>query len=90
MKDPQGPVIDVETLAPAHGFREAVAFGLRDVQAGVDVGALALRHRVDGGDVVATLRSFPDDVVCGDDGRFRLTRRGTRFADRVARAVLQG
>lgn len=98
LPDPPGAAHDDETLAPAHAFRESVAFGLRDLAAGVDLDALARRHRVPegAGAVRAALerevrhRSLGSELgdVVERSGRFHLTERGARFADRVARAVL--
>lgn len=81
---------DVEVLEPAHAFREATAFGLRDLGAGVDVDALAALHRTS---VTSRVRkALADAIARGDaaaDGdRVRLTRQGARFADRVGRDVL--
>ncbi len=92
--DPLRAAIDVEELEPAHALREAVAFGLRDLAAGVDLAALARRHAVPAGarvldDVRAALDAAAaagDLIIDGD--RARLTSKGARFADRVARAVL--
>jgi oxygen-independent coproporphyrinogen-3 oxidase len=82
---------DVEILEPAHALREAIAFGLRDLGAGVDVAQLAALHHADL--TAATEASLQracerGDVVSGPDRRLRLTARGARFADRVARDVL--
>jgi oxygen-independent coproporphyrinogen-3 oxidase len=88
--DPTTAAADVEQLAPAHALREAVAFGLRDMIAGVDVGALAALHRTRVPRALArTLVSACErgDVI-DDGGVFRLTPRGARFADGVARDVL--
>lgn len=116
LPDPAGAAHEDEMLSPRHAFLEAVAFGLRDLLVGVDVGALAARHRLapkSSGNtpahpitdrlsdpltdpltdplidaVVTALASLGDDVIRGPDGRFRLSARGARFADRAARAVL--
>jgi oxygen-independent coproporphyrinogen-3 oxidase len=80
-----------ERLEPAHAFREAVAFGLRDLGVGVDVMALAALHRtpVSTGVVAALDAAIArGDAERGDDGRIRLTRQGARFADRAGREVL--
>lgn len=87
--DPAAAAHEGETLAPAHAFRESVAFGLRDLAAGVDVDDLARRHRVNSG--AAAMRTALEregELVEERDGRFRLSARGARFADRLARAVL--
>lgn len=81
---------DVEVLAPDHALREAIAFGLRDKDHGVDVDDFARLHV---SPVTPALRAALDGAVAaGDvraaDGRFFLTDQGVRFADRVARAVL--
>jgi oxygen-independent coproporphyrinogen III oxidase len=82
---------DVELLEPAHALREAIAFGLRDLGAGVDVTQLATLHRTSLTDAIqASLERARErgDVQGGLDGRLRLTKTGARFADRVARDVL--
>lgn len=90
--DPAGADHDDEVLAPEHAFREAVAFGLRDLEAGVDVDRLAALHQtvvpVDVARTIATAIARGD--VFGSTPVFRLTRQGARFADRVARDVLVG
>lgn len=69
----------IEVLAPERALLEWIAFGLRDIAAGVQ----APPH------VVPTLRSLGDDVVYLEaTDRWHLTHKGARFADRVARAVL--
>jgi len=90
--DPAGAAHDEEVLEPEHAFREAVAFGLRDLEAGVDVERLARLHRtvvpVDVQRTIATAIARGD--VVGSTPVFRLTMQGARFADRVARDVLVG
>lgn len=81
---------DVEVLAADHALREAIAFGLRDKDHGVDVEAFGRLHRTP---VTAGLRAALDGAVAAGDvradgGRYFLTDQGVRFADRVARAVL--
>jgi oxygen-independent coproporphyrinogen-3 oxidase len=87
--DPARAAHEVETLEPAHAFREAVAFGLRDILAGVDVDEVAARHRVpaEASAVTRVLAGFAHEVE-RRGSRFHLTGTGARFADRVARAVL--
>ena len=90
--DPAAAAHDDETLEPEHAFREAVAFGLRDLDAGVDVERLAHLHQtVVPVDVARTLSTAiaRGDVV-GTTPVFGLTMQGARFADRVARDVLGG
>lgn len=80
-----------ETLAPAHALREAVAFGLRDLAAGIDLEELAARRSADPSPIAAALCAARDrgEVTDEDVGRrWRLTPLGARFADRVARDVL--
>jgi coproporphyrinogen III oxidase-like Fe-S oxidoreductase len=94
LRDPAGAAHDDEELMPEHALREAAAFGLRDLLAGVDLPRLAARHRVSGSpDVLRDLERALDRAVAdGDVERHgdvvRLTSRGARFADRVARALL--
>jgi putative oxygen-independent coproporphyrinogen III oxidase len=79
-----------EELAPAHALLEGVAFGLRDLAAGVDVAALASLHRVP--DPAFVVRALAPGQARGHverrGDRFALTALGARFADGVARDVL--
>lgn len=77
----------VEELAPPHAFLEAVAFGLRDMLAGVNLSSV--------GQAAAPARHAVERELERHDGlaekraeRWHLTPRGARFADRLARAVL--
>jgi putative oxygen-independent coproporphyrinogen III oxidase len=94
LRAPANPVAEYEVLEPAHALREAIAFGLRDLAAGVDVAALAALHRASVGPALAaalaTATARGDvEAVDGDGSRIhRLTPRGARFADGVAREVL--
>ena len=88
--DPAQAEADLERLEPAHALREAVAFGLRDLWAGVDVAALAALHKTE---VPASLRAVLEAAASRGDVRVDgeaawLTAKGARFADRVAREVL--
>jgi coproporphyrinogen III oxidase-like Fe-S oxidoreductase len=90
--NPAGAAHEDEILAPAHALREGVAFGLRDLLAGVDVAALAEERGV--GETTSVLEVLGAAVLRGDlaegpgPARFRLTEQGALFADRVARDVL--
>ncbi len=90
LADPACAAHDDESLTPAHALREGVAFGLRDLAAGVDLHALMALHRVNGADDV--VRALAVGVTRGDverrGERYHLTPQGARFADRVARDVL--
>jgi oxygen-independent coproporphyrinogen-3 oxidase len=92
LADPIAAAHDDEVLECEHALREAIAFGLRDLASGIDLAALSTLHKTAvPGDVARTLeqaRTRGDVLVDGD--RCRLTRRGARFADRVARDVLVG
>lgn len=80
-----------EQLAPAEAFLEAVAFGLRDMAAGVNVDALAARHHLRSGEPVHQELARHDGLVVRSERAqqtWHLTPRGARFADRVARAIL--
>jgi oxygen-independent coproporphyrinogen-3 oxidase len=91
LADPPSAAADIETLEQDHALREATAFGLRDLVAGVDVAALALlHHTVPSRALLQALARVcgRDHVVVGGDGRFRLTGTGARFADAVAREIL--
>jgi oxygen-independent coproporphyrinogen-3 oxidase len=85
------PAHEVEILEPSHALREAIAFGLRDLGAGVDVTQLAALHRASLTDgILGSLERARErgDVQEELDGRLRLTTTGARFADRVARDIL--
>ena len=92
LPDAGGAAHDDEVLEPEHALREAIAFGLRDLEAGIDLNRLStLHHTVVPADVLKALTAA---VVRGDvvdtAPVFRLTVQGARFADRVAREVLVG
>jgi oxygen-independent coproporphyrinogen-3 oxidase len=92
LADPAGAAHEDERLSPGHALAEAIAFGLRDLVKGVDLEALAARHR---SPVPVGIERALDDAA----SRGLLTRRaravaltplGARFADAVARDVLYG
>lgn len=90
LRAPRDAGSDEERLSPDEAFTEAVAFGLRDLARGVDLGALAHRHQVS---VPSSLvRALDEGVAKGhvvrEGERVWLTTTGARFADAVARAVL--
>jgi oxygen-independent coproporphyrinogen-3 oxidase len=92
LADPVGAAHDDEVLEQEHALREAIAFGLRDLSSGVDLAALSALHHAPVPDDVrraVQLAAAREDLVVDGD-RCRLTRRGARFADRVARDVLVG
>ena len=81
-----------ELLDEDAALREGIAFGLRDLITGVDLGALARLHRTRvPEDVKQALEAAVarGDAAWGTDGRLRLTGQGARFADRVARDVVR-
>lgn len=93
MADPVSAAHELDVLEPAHALREAVAFGLRDLEAGVDLPTLARLHQLGDGGPAAAVRAVLEAArVRGDvrqrDDRYILTPTGARFADRVARDVL--
>jgi oxygen-independent coproporphyrinogen-3 oxidase len=90
LRDPLRAAHDVEVLAGADAFRESVAFGLRDLAAGVDVNVLALRHNAPARVALSVHAVLESDsaLVAVRGERCYLTSRGARFADRIARAVL--
>lgn len=91
LADPAGAAHEDETLAPEHALREAIAFGLRDLGRGVDLEALALRRRADPSAPLAALAPARarGELFEEAGGRvLRLSARGARFADRIARDVL--
>jgi oxygen-independent coproporphyrinogen-3 oxidase len=81
---------EVELLTPKDALRESLAFGLRNMVAGINPNALAARHQV----------SLPKDFLrivekfnnCGwleeSQGALRITKEGALFADAVMRDVL--
>lgn len=90
LDDPAGAAHEREVLSPGEAFHEAVAFGLRDLVAGVRLEDLAARHGVE---VPAALRGVlaaaaERRLVACSDGAICLTALGARFADAVARDVL--
>ncbi|MCC7109362.1 MAG: radical SAM family heme chaperone HemW [Deltaproteobacteria bacterium] len=89
--DPATAEHEDEVLLPPHALREAVAFGLRDLGRGVDVRALGARRHSDPQPVLAALAPAlaRGELLADDEGRvLRLSARGARFADRIARDVL--
>jgi oxygen-independent coproporphyrinogen III oxidase len=90
LAEPAGQAFEEEILGAEEAFLEAVAFGLRDVGAGVDLEALAARHRVlvpaSLGPIVA--QALDDGLLARGGEVLRLTERGARFSDAVARSVL--
>ena len=88
LADPASAEFERERLGPRAAFLEAVAFGLRDLERGVDLAALARRHGVDdAARVEARLREVGGRVERAG-GRWRLTAEGALFADGVARGLL--
>ncbi len=86
----------LEEVAAPDAFREAVAFGLRDLVAGICVDELARRHHVDKVTVDATYQTLKKAeanahvrTACRDgQTRHHLTPLGARFADAIARGLL--
>ncbi|MEM7402536.1 MAG: radical SAM family heme chaperone HemW [Myxococcota bacterium] len=79
-----------ERLEPAHALRESLAFGVRNLQAGIDPAALSRRHH---SPVPAALQhTLQQQQQRGwlqqRNGRWYLTHRGALFADAVARQLL--
>jgi oxygen-independent coproporphyrinogen-3 oxidase len=88
--DPIAAAHEDERLSPGHALAEAIAFGLRDLERGVDLDELAARHRspLPPG-ITRTLEAAERAGRLFRDGpRARLTAVGARFADAVARDVL--
>ncbi len=85
-----GAAFDEERLDPDHALLEAVAFGLRDLGAGVDVAALEERHctAAPAGLARALARCDARGFVEHRGARWFLTTIGARFADAVGRDVL--
>lgn len=86
----------VEEVDRGDAFREAVAFGLRDLVAGISLDALVARHHVGEEIVAAAQHTLAKAVANGhartDDSsgtqRHYLTPLGARFADAIARGLL--
>lgn len=88
--NPAGAPRTVEQLAQSEALCESLAFGLRDLQAGINPTALSQRHRVAlPGALLPTLRRLQR---CGwirqRRQRWHVTSRGALFADAVARELL--
>lgn len=90
LADPAGPVFEIESLPPETAFREALAFGLRDLDRGIHVNRLEQRHGVNlSKEQERELRwCVEKGWLKGSSGHYRLTQKGVLFADAVARALL--
>lgn len=102
-KDPTQATFQEEILTPEEALREALAFGLRDLQAGIDPKALAARHQValpagfhelmarfeQDGWVRSFSKPHPQPFSSNWRGeKFHMTPTGARFADAIAREIL--
>jgi putative oxygen-independent coproporphyrinogen III oxidase len=88
LADPIGAEHTVERLAPLQAAREALAFGLRDLLAGVDVDELEDRHGVTlAVDEVLRAREAMGHLK-HEGRRWWLTEAGALLADGVARDLL--
>ena len=87
---PDSAAYETEVLTSREAFLEGVAFGLRDMLAGIHLSTLTERHAISD---TSALRSVLD-VLAGYqwidwDGDFAcMTALGARFADAVAREIL--
>ncbi len=83
---------ETEVVSAADAFREAVAFGLRDLGAGISLPTLVARHQATGEQLAhvdaALAQAVAAHHVVARDGIHRLTSLGARFADAVARNIL--
>ena len=78
----------VERLEPIEAAREALAFGLRDLLAGVDVELIEARHGVTLGTDEVLLKREAMGHVRRDGRRWWLTETGALLADGIARDIL--
>lgn len=90
-RDPQFTPSSCEVLPPLSAFKEALAFGVRDMRMGVDPACLAQRHSIE---IPAELsievsRLVDANYIYRKETRLYLTPRGALFADAVSRAFLQ-
>jgi oxygen-independent coproporphyrinogen-3 oxidase len=79
-----------EVLPSAYALLESIAFGLRDLLGGVELGVLALKHRcqVPQSAQQALERAIGKGWVLKVGGIYSLTQLGVRFSDAVARDIL--
>ncbi len=89
-KKPASLQTEEETLLPEQAFLEALAFGIRDMAAGIDLSALHLRHQVGPVKGLTGILSQMKELGWIEErgSRIHLTPLGARFADAVAREVL--
>jgi len=90
LENPAAPQHTTETLVPGQALLEALAFGIRDMQAGVDPNALARRHGVA---LPLGLEPAVDGLagrgfVRNSQNKLYLTPQGALFADAVSREFL--
>lgn len=79
-----------ETLKPEEALLETIAFGLRDLRAGVRLSELEARHKCAAPEQLrdVILRAQNRGWLTSQAGVWRLTQTGVRFADAVARDIL--
>ncbi len=89
-QDPLAAAKTQEVLTPSEAFREALAFGIRDLVAGIDLAQLAQRYQLPGyeAEQAALSKLMHQGYVYTQDNRYFLTPTGARFADAVARDLL--
>lgn len=88
LADPVGAASETERLEPVDAAREALAFGLRDLLAGVDVDEIEARHAVTlGAEPVLAARQARGHLR-REGSRWWLTEAGALLADGVARDLL--
>ena len=88
LADPVGAAFETEQLAPEEAAREALAFGLRDLLAGVDVAAIEARHGVALHADQVLLARQAQGHLRHEGTRWWLTEAGALLADGVARDLL--
>lgn len=90
LKAPVFAAHEVETLSSCEAFLEAVAFGLRDMLAGIQLSTLCQRHAIsDATRLVAALDGLARQKWLAWDGETAyMTSLGARFADAIAREIL--
>ncbi|MDA0698207.1 MAG: radical SAM family heme chaperone HemW [Proteobacteria bacterium] len=79
-----------ETLSPEHSFRESMAFGIRDLQRGINYKSQLSRHKCElPATFLDTIAHFKNmKWVIQNEDILTLTPVGARFADAVAREFL--
>ncbi|MEM7588921.1 MAG: radical SAM family heme chaperone HemW [Myxococcota bacterium] len=89
-RDPVHPPSVEETLSPPQALRESLAFGIRDLQRGIDPAALSKRHCTFLPHALHNVlqQHQQQGWLQSRNTRWHLTQQGALFADAVARELL--